>query len=150
MPPVTSIVFDDGTSRTLTNGKPYPANRFHNWTPITRPYGQTVHRQSDHSPTFFQLGVQYGASFDLPLIPQRTTSALRLLTIADRLVAHLLAGGTCTVNTGDTDTASYSGCYLMPGAEPSLVCTDHNQLEYTLSLALFNPAGTRMVCHYDG
>lgn len=146
----TTITFTDATgAATLKNGKPFPADRFANWIPLTRPYGQTVHRQSDKTPTFFQLGTQYGASFDLPLIPQRTSSAVRLLTIADRFVAHLLAGGSCTVNTGDSNSASYSGCYLMPGTEPSLVCTDNNQLEYTLSVALFNPAGTRMVCHYD-
>lgn len=146
----TTITFTDATgAATLKNGKPSPADRFTNWTPITRPYGQTVHRQSDRTPTFFQLGTQYGASFELRLIPQRTVSGSRLLTIADRFIAHLVAGGSCTVNTGDVNTASYSGCYLMPGTEPTLNCADNNQLEYTLTVVLFNPAGTRMVCHYD-
>lgn len=148
--PTCSITFTDSIgAATLTNGKSYPASRFSDWTPITRPYGQMVHRQSDQTPTFFRLGTIYGASFELRLIPQRTVSGSRLVTIADRLCAHLLNGGSCTVNTGDTDTASYTGCYAMPDAPPVLRITDPNQLEYALSLTLFNPAGTRMTCYYD-
>lgn len=150
-PPVTSISFTDSIgAATLTNGKPFPANRFDNWTPITRPYGDLVHRQSDMTPSSFRLGTVYGCSFELSKIPQRTTDTFRYVTIADRLIAHLLNAGSCTVNTGDSDTASYSSLYLMPGLQPSLTLVDPNQLEYTLSLALFSPAGTRLVCHYDG
>lgn len=145
----TSIVFNDGSSATLTNGKPSPADRFSSWMPLTRPYGQTVHRQSDLTPTFFRLGTMYGAALELRMIPQRTSSTLRLVTIADRLIAHLLGGGSCTVNTGDVSSNSYSSCYLMPDTEPQLTFSDPGQLEYTLAVSLFNPGGTRMVCHYD-
>lgn len=149
MPPVTSITFTDTIgAATLTNGKSYPANRFANWAPMTRPIGDTVHRQSDGVPTHFNLRTQYGASFELRMIPQRTVSATRMDAIANRLINHLLRGGSCTVNTGDTDTAAYSTCYLWPGSEPSLTLSDPNQLEYTLSLMLFNTS-TAMVCHYD-
>ena len=149
MPPVTSIVFDDGASATLTNGKPYPANRFDNWTtsPIFR--GTRAHRQSDLTPTAFSTARLSSCSFQLSKIPSRTTSALRYLTIADRLIAHLLNAGSCTVNTGDTDTNSYSGLYLVPGFEPQITLSDANQLEYTLTLALFSPAGARLICNYD-
>ena len=148
--PTVSITFTDSIgAATLTNGKTYPGTRFDNWTPITRPVGDLVHRQSDQTPSMFRLATIYGASFELSKIPQRTISSVRLVTVADRLCAHLLNGGSCTVNTGDSDTASYTGCYLMPGTTPELRLTDPQMLEYTLSLALFNPAGTRMVCHYD-
>lgn len=150
MPPVTSITFTDSDgAATLTNGKPYPANRFDNWTmaPIFR--GDRKHRQSDLTPTAFSTTRLTSASFQLSKIPSRTMSALRLLTIADRLIAHLLNAGSCTVNTGDTDTSSYSGLYLLPGFEPTITLADNNQLEYTLTLALFSPAGTRLICNYD-
>lgn len=150
MPPVTSITFTDGIgAATLTNGKPYPANRFSNWNPFSMPYGDRVTRQSDRTPTMFRLGSLYGASFELRMIPQRTSGGVRLVTIADRLRYHLLNGGSCTVNTGDTDTAIYTGCYVAPGVDPQLSMADPNQLEHTLTLSLINPAGTRMVCHYD-
>lgn len=148
-PPVTSIVFNDGVSATLTNGKPYPANRFDNWTPATAPYGSLVHRQSDQTPTMLKLGTVFGASFQLSKIPDRTTSALRLTDIANRLVAHLENAGSVTINTGDVNTAIYTGCYLLQGFTPTLVLSDPNQLEYTLSLALHQPGGSHLVCHYD-
>lgn len=149
MPPVTSITFTDSIgAATLKNGKPFPANRFSNWNPMTRPYGDTKHRQSDMVPTHFNLGTMYGASFELRMIPERTTDTVRYVDIADRLIVHLLKGGSCTVNTGDDDTSSYSTCYLMPGSEPSLALADSNQLEHTLTLAVFNTS-SRMVCNYD-
>jgi hypothetical protein len=147
--PVTSITFNDGVARTLTNGKPYPANRFDNWTmaPIFR--GTVAHRQSDLTPTAFSTARLSSCSFQLSKIPSRTTSALRYLTVAHRLIAHLLNAGSCVVNTGDTDTTTHSGLYLLPGFEPTITLTDPGQLEYTLSLALFDPAGTILVCNYD-
>jgi hypothetical protein len=148
--PVTSITFTDSIgAATLTNGKNFPGNRFSNWNPMTKVYGDTKHRQSDMVPTHFNLGTMYGASFELRMIPERTTSAVRLVTIADRLIVHLMKGGSCVVNTGDSDTSSYSTCYLFPDTEPSLVLADPNMLEHTLSLAVFNTS-TRMVCNYDG
>lgn len=148
--PVTSIVFTDDTgAATLTNSKPFPANRFDDWTPIPVVNGALVHRQSDMTPTRFKTSVVRGVSFSLSKIPQRTSSAVRLVGIAERLMEHLQNGGSVTVNTGDTSTSSYSGLYLAPGTVPSLVLSDSNQLEYTLTLALFSPAGTRLTCYYD-
>lgn len=144
----TSLVFNDGGAATLTNGKPTPGDRFAAWVPMTTPYGQTVHRQSDMVPTHFNLGTMYAASFELRMIPVRTTSAVRLVEIANRLKAHLLKGGSVTVNTGDVSTNSYTTCYLLPGTEPQLIAADDRMLEYTLSLALFNTS-TAMVCRYD-
>lgn len=147
--PVTSIVFDDGTSATLTNGKSYPGNRFDNWTMTPLFRGTRAHRQSDLTPTAFSTSRLTSASFQLSKIPSRTTGGLRYLTIADRLIAHLLNAGSCTVNTGDTDTTIHTSLYLVPGFEPTIALSDPNQLEYTLTLALFSPSGTRLVCNYD-
>lgn len=149
MPPVTSIAFDDGTSATLTNGKPYPANRFDNWTPVPIVRGTVVGRQSDLTPHGFFTADVCGVTFQLSKIPVRTTDTVRYLEIARRLVRHLKKCGSCTVNTGDTDSNSYSTLYNMPGAEPSLSLTDTNQLEYTLSVSLFAPDGTALDCFYD-
>lgn len=148
----TSISFTDTIgAATLTNGKPFPGDRFANWTPLSRPFGESASRQSDGRITRFRLRDDFGASFELRGIPVRTTGALRLVDIADRLVYHLLNGGTCTVNTGDAESNSYATCSLMPETEPQLQLSDPQALEYTLSVSLLNVAGSpvRMVCHYD-
>lgn len=147
----TSIQFTDGIgAATLNNGKPSPGDRFSGWAPKTLPYGESVNRQSDHALMLFKLGTQYGCTFALTQIPVATTGGQRLVDLADRLIAWLLSGGTCTVNTGDVESNSYATCGLMPGTTPELALSDKVNLEYTLTLALINLAGSpvRMVCHY--
>jgi hypothetical protein len=74
----------------------------------------------------------------------------RNVDFADRLVAHLLGGGTCAVTTDDKDDSTYATCALMPGTEPSLTLADPRLMEYTLSLQLINVAASpvQMVCRY--
>lgn len=79
------------------------------------------------------------------------TAGLYLQEIADRLVAWLLQGGTCTVDPGDyVGTPAYTNCSLMPGTTPQLVLSDRRELEYTLTLSLINLAGAQMTCRYQG
>jgi hypothetical protein len=147
----TTIVFTDYIgAATLSNGKTAPGDRFGNWVPITRPYGESAARQSDGAITMFLFRADYGASFELSQIPVLTTGGVRLVDIADRLIAWLLLGGTCAVNTGDVGAASYPTCGLLPGTTPTLTMSDRKNLEYTLSLSLLNVAGSPvpMVCHY--
>lgn len=147
----TTITFTDTVgAASLTNGKTSPGDRFANWVPLTRPVGATSVRQSDGAITMFLLRTDYGASFELRNIPIAAVSAVRNVEVADRLIAHLLKGGQCVVNTGDSGSASYSTCGLYPGTTPTLAQQSSGPLEYTLTLALINLAGSpaQMLCRY--
>lgn len=146
----TRITFNDGAAAVLTNGKPSPADRFTNWVPRSTPIGDFVERQSDGAVSGFLFRTDHGATFELTQIPVKTSGGVRLVDVANRLIAHLRAGGQCNVETGDVDGSTYATCGLMPGADPLLGLTDRTELEYTLSLALINLAGgpVAMVCHY--
>lgn len=147
----TQISFtDDVGAAVLTNGKTAPGDRFSNWVPMKRPVGDAAHRLSDQAMTRFRTSWQYGASFELRFIPIAASGGNRLVEIADRLIAHLLNGGTCAVNTGDSGSNSYATCGLMPGATPTLAQMSAGPLEYSLSLAVINLAGSpvQMVCRY--
>jgi hypothetical protein len=148
----STITFTDAIgAATLKNGKPVPGDRFSAWTLRSVPVGDFAHRQSDGALSRFKVRDDYGVSFELRAIPVRTTGGVRLVDIADRLVYHLLNGGTCTVNTGDTASSSYATLGLMPGTEPQLTLSDPRMLEYTLAVSLINLAGSpvRLVCYYD-
>jgi hypothetical protein len=146
----TKIDFTDATgAATLTNGKTFPGDRFANWTPFINPVGDAAARLSDGALTMFRTRTDYGASFDVPMIP--STGASSALTVAMRLVAHLMSGGQCSVTTGDAAASVYATCGLRPGTMPDLKLTDKRTIEYTLSLSLINLAGSpvAMVCRYS-
>jgi hypothetical protein len=148
---MANIQFTDAIgAATLSNQKPSPADRFSSWVPATIPYGESTTRQSDHATSMFVFGTDYGASFELTKIPVKTIGGVRAIDIAVRLIAWLLLGGTCTVNTGDADGNSYATCGIKPGTTPTLMLADKKNLEYTLSLSLINLAGAPvpMLCHY--
>lgn len=147
----TTITFTDGIgAATLSNAKPVPGDRLTGWVTHTKPVGDSTNRQSDGALTMFVYRTAFGCSFSLTQIPVATASGVRLADVADRLIAWLLQGGTCTVNTGDVEGNSYATCGLMPNTTPTLTLSDTKNLEYTLSLSLINLAGSpvRMVCHY--
>ena len=146
----TTITFNDGTAATLTNGQAAPGDRFGNWVPQTTPIGAVATLQATGAIAQFRTRMQYGASFEVRRIPVATTGGVRPVDIAVRLIAHLLGGGTCAVNTGDAESNSYATCGLMPGTTPTLALSDRKQLWYTLTLSLINLAGSPgpMVCHY--
>jgi hypothetical protein len=54
---------------TLRSGYPAPADRFANWVPTTRPYGDSATKLSDGGIVMFRHRLDYGASFDLVGIP---------------------------------------------------------------------------------
>lgn len=142
-----TITFTDTIgAATLKNGKPSPADRFSNWVQRTTPTGEIAYRQSDLAPTRVRFGWRYGVSFELRAIPLDAVSAVRMVDVADRLIAHLLNGGSCVLNTGDSATTVHSGCTLMPGTEPALTMSDPVNLEYTLSLSLIG--ASRLFCYY--
>jgi hypothetical protein len=147
----TTLVFTDGIgAATLKNSKVVPGDRFSSWVTVSKPIGESANRQSDLALSMFKLADSYGATFDLTQIPVAAQSGVRLVDVAARLVYWLLSGGVVAVNTGDVDSNAYASCGLMPGTTPTLTLSDRKNLEYTLSLALVNLAGSPvpMVCHY--
>jgi hypothetical protein len=150
---MAQVQFTDGTGAATLRNNFYgtAASRFANWTPMTRPYGDAVPRMSDHAITMFKLGTDYGATFDLVGIPVKAqTGAVNYVAIADRLIAWLMQGGQCSVQTEDSATNTYATCGLAPGTTPTLRMTNRKTLEYTLSLSLINLAGSpvQMVAVY--
>lgn len=147
----TSITFTDAVgAATLTNGKVFPGDRFGGWEPHTIPIGTAVARQSDGAISMFVFRTDYGASFELRAIPSRTTAGVSQNQIADRLVAWLLQGGTCSIATGDAEANVYPTCGLKTGSSPTCRLSDPPNLEYTLALEVVNLAATprQMVCRY--
>jgi hypothetical protein len=147
----TTITFTDTVgAATLKNGKSVPADRFASWTPISRPFGDSAHRLSDAVLTMFRERDDFGASFELRHIPVAAVGGIRLVEIAERFIYHLLNGGACAINTGDASASAYPTCGLMPGTTPTLSLSNPATLEYTLSVAVINIAGSpvRMVCRY--
>jgi hypothetical protein len=149
---MAQITFTDAVgAATLTNNFADPASRFANWTPMTRPFGDSVSRLSDGAITMFITRRDYGASFDLVGIPVKAQSGgTNLVAVADRLIAWLLSGGQCNVATGDSLGSDYPTCGLWPGTTPTLRMTNPKTLEYTLSLQVINLAVSpvRLDCVY--
>lgn len=144
----TSITFNDGAAATLNNGKNVPGDRFAGWTPRQVPVGEASNPQASPTRTMFRFRTDWCSRFSLPMIPSAGSGSL--LTIATRLVAHLNNGGSCTVNTGDAASSSYT-MVAAPGVtieEPRL--TDRALMEYTLDLDLASTGGAIPVCRYDG
>jgi hypothetical protein len=147
----TSIQFTDAIgAATLNNAKAVPGDRFSGWVTTTKPVGDSAPRLSDGAITMIKFRDDFGASFSLTQIPVATVGGVRLVDVAARLIAWLMAGGTCTVNTGDVSGSSYATCGLMPGTTPTLQLTDRINLEYSLNVSLINVAASpvAMVCHY--
>jgi|SRR5262245_34717732 len=147
----TSITFTDTIgSATLTNQKPFPGDRFGGWEIHTVPIGPAVARQSDGATSMFVFRTDYGASFELRMIPSFATAGVAMNQIADRLVAHLMKGGTCSIATGDADANVYPTCGIKPGSTPTLRMSDPALIEYTLGLEVINLAASpvQMVCRY--
>ena len=148
----TSITFTDTFgAATLTNQKPFPADRFGGWEPHTIPIGTAVARQSDGAISMFVFRTDYGASFELRAIPSfKPAGQSSMNQIADRLVAHLMKGGTCSIATGDAESNVYATCGLLSGSTPTCRLSDPQMLEYTLTLEVINLAASpvQMVCRY--
>jgi hypothetical protein len=147
----TSITFTDALgAATLTNQKPFPGDRFGGWEPHTVPIGTAVSRQSDGAISMFVYRTDYGASFELRAIPSLIVAGVSMNQLADRLVAWLMQGGTCSIATGDAESNVYPTCGLRPGSSPACSLSDVQMLEYTLTLDVINLAASprQMVCRY--
>ena len=126
---------------TLNNGKPSPGDRFTAWTPFTKPIGPRYAVLATGVVYSWAHRTDYGASFQLTQIPRTS------LDLVMRLVRHLIAGGTVTVNTGDSVPRVYSAG-LRPETEPTLERSDAQNIEYTLTVELLNRTAADMLCTY--
>lgn len=142
----TTITFTDGSgSVTLSNGKPFPANRFASWEPFVDEIGAFAHRLGSGVRDSFVFRTDYGAKFELRNIPASKHSD------CIRLLKWLQDGGAVAVNTGDVNAASYATCGIRPESKPALLfAPDGPVIQYSLQLELINLADTpvAMVCAY--
>ena len=139
---MASIDFNDGSAATLASSWPTPANRFRAWEPFSRPFGEGAAALGSGKRYQWAFRTDYGASFEIAGIANTDVD------IALRLMAHLIEGGTITVNTADVNTTSYSNCCLAPETMPELTLEDRAMLEYTLKLTVVNLSGAAMLCEY--
>lgn len=134
------ITFTDGVgAATLQSDYPIPACRFQGWTPKSNPQGQATTAQEDSARAMNRTSWRYGVTFSVHGLGMGAAAG-SALDIADRLVGHLLAGGTCAVYTEDVLGTSYATCGLMPGTTPDITQSDDRHLDYSLSLSLINLA----------
>lgn len=144
------ITFTDGVgAATLQSDYPIPACRFQGWTPKSNPQGQATTAQEDSARAMNRTSWRYGVAFSMHGLGMGAAAG-SALDIADRLVGHLLAGGTCAVYTEDVLGTSYATCGLMPGTTPDITLSDDRHLDYSLSLSLINLADVPvpMVAYY--
>ncbi len=127
------------------------AARLRDWTPATGVVGDRATALADGSLHVFRFRTDYRARFTLPGISAHwdAVTASFPLEVADRLVAHLEAGGTATLATEDATGATYV-VGLAPGARAELRPTDPRALEYELALDVIRRDGVAapLVCRY--
>jgi len=145
---MASIVFNDGVSTTLDNGttgfQSGVGSRFSDWTPFQRPIGPAVTALGTGQRYQYAFRTDYGASFSMMDIPNTSMSVML------RLQSHLVGGGTCTVNTGDSASRSYTTCCLAPDGDVTIALQDKGLLLYSMSFVLINVATSpaAMICEY--
>ena len=140
----TSIAFNDGSAATLSSDSQLlpPLDRFWAWT-LLLPAEDSVDSQVTLAGVTaeWRYREDYGASFELRRIAEGS------LSVVDRVIRHLRAGNTVTVNTGDLDMATYTA-RLFPGTKPQLTLADEAMRWYTLALSLKNTSAAAMTVRY--
>jgi len=118
------------------------ARRLQNWQPYRRPVGEHDHELGTGRRHIWPHRTDKIASFEIAGIPNTDVD------IAQRLIDHLLNGGTCALDTGD-GTHTYSECGLAPNTEPELTLEDRTALEYRFRVTLINlGSSASMLCEY--
>jgi hypothetical protein len=127
--------------------------RFQNWTPTTRPVGESATALGTGALTMFAFRTDYGASLDLEGLRGAARAeghpTVTVLDACDRLIGRLVSGGSVNVwPENGVDANIVYVCTLAPGSEPRLTPTDRARREYALSVAVINTAGARMLYPY--
>lgn len=135
---------DGGGAASLSNGLPVPASRFSNWNPSSPVIGDQAEALGTGTLYMFSFRNDYLVTFDLKQIPRSSLATML------RLQRHLMGGGTVSVNTGDAASHVYATCCLQKGANPEPKMSDTKNVEYSMTFALRNIAGSPvdMLCAY--
>lgn len=138
----TSIAFTDGVgAASLTNGRPVPADRFSGWTAGRSAAADRAMALGTGAISEFVFREDYTAALSLPGIP---ASSLAVLL---RFKRWAEAGGSFTLNTGDSSSNSYTAT-LMPGTEVTVEREGTEFAEYRLRLVARNASAAVMTCLY--
>lgn len=145
--PASFIQFTDAIGLAiLANERPYPADRFSNWTQDSNAIGSTATRLSDEQTFMFRTSDRYAVSLELAGLPSKSSAVnsggYTPTEIADRLVYHLNNGGQCLVRTGDALGSTYAPCAIAPGTKARCTLTDRRLLEFTFAAQLINVNAT--------
>lgn len=146
-----TVAFNDGTATVLSNGQPTVLGRaFADWSPRITPVGEIATALSSGRREMWVYRTQFDVEFRIDNIPTRgTLGGADPLETAQRLVAHLLRGGTCDVTTEDDGSRVYLGAWLTDGATPSLDLQDASAKTFSLTLPL-TQLSAPWICRYLG
>lgn len=143
------IDFTDGIGATsLDNGMGAVAGavgaRFANWVSESTPIGAARTALGTGARAMFTFRTDYTATFELQDIPNAN------VTIVDRLIAWLLAGGTVSVTCADSGGAVFATCGLAEGSTPKKTMFNKTDQTWAVSLKLVNLAASpaAMTCVY--
>ena len=139
----SSIVFNDGASATLNNGRSAPFDRFWQWTPSRIDVGPKGVPVGTGVTNVFIFRTDHCVSIELRDIPES------MHAIALRLIQHLTRGGTATLNAGDPAANTYT-VRLRPGTEPTLSIQDERRPSYVFKAELKNTAAVDLLSVYGG
>lgn len=139
----SNLVFNDGTSATLNNGRSAPFDRFWNWTPSRQDIGPRGVPVGTGVSNVWVFRTDHCVSIELRDIPES------MHAIALRLIQHLTRGGTATLNAGDPAASTYT-VRLRPGTEPSLTVQDERRPSYIFKVELKNSAAADILSVYGG
>lgn len=136
---MAQITWNDGTAKTLHNGKPGPAGRFSGWVTYPVTIGEAVVGLGSGIRYTEIYRVSWRVRFVLPHIPRGqyasgSPSVYGQQRMAE-LQAHLQAGGTCSVQTQDSGNRNYT-CNLPEDVELEPPVYDPEMREYSLVLTL--------------
>ena len=139
----SNIVFNDGASATLANGRTAPFDRFWAWTPSRVDIGPRGVPIGTGVTNVWVFRTDHCVSIELRDIPES------MHAIALRLIQHLTRGGTATLNAGDPAANTYT-VRLRPGSEPSLTVQDEKKPTYLFRVELKNTAAVDILSVYGG
>lgn len=131
---------DNGLISAIVGGSG-AASRFGAWAPMVKHIGP-MRSSLLGIPYRYAFATLHGARFEYAEIPANRQ------THVERVMAHLLKGGTIHLYTEDAAARVHSPCYLWPDSEPSFEMTNRREMLYTLSLSVFRSDGQQMLCQY--
>jgi len=126
-----SISFDDGSGTQTISPSP-TRTRFNKWRPRPMSIGERSIAVGDGAGYHWPQRRDYGASFELPNIPNTQERVLQ------DFLLWANAFGQFTITPDDSESNSYSNCQIAPGTFAEISDPDTETLEYTLTLQVID------------